>query len=192
MLPQNTLSAIAIVDEYLSPDNFPIAKFVDYELGGIGISDPSQGLQVQVWKLEYTSNRVMVSAANTPRKVLFSSPDVKEISLAFDQNMRPFVAYIEGDQAKFWWYDTSVGHEVFTDLPAGSTSPKACLDDKRAMETALSDIILAYIRDRGLRYRLQRDRFLVEYTLATDLDARLIRLGMNKKNRVQFELLPNV
>jgi hypothetical protein len=99
---------------------------------------------------------------------------------------------MEGDQAKLWWYDTQVAGEVFTDLPAGSTSPKACLDDKRDMETALSDIIVAYMRDKGLRFRVQRERFLIEYTLAVDLDATLIRVGMNTKNRLQFELLPNV
>jgi hypothetical protein len=134
----------------------------------------------------------MLSAANTPRKVLFSSPSIREISLAFDQNMRPAVAYMEGDQAKLWWYDTQVAGEVFTDLPAGSTSPKACLDDKREMETALSDIIVAYIRERGLRFRAQRERFLIEHTLAENLDATLVRVGMNSKNRLQFELLPNV
>jgi hypothetical protein len=192
MLPQNALSIVPITAPYLVPDDYPITKYVDYEQGGISIQDPSQGLQVQIWKLEYTSNRVMLSAPNTPRRILFSSPNIREISLAFDQNMRPAVAYMEGDQAKLWWYDTQVAGEVFTDLPAGSTSPKACLDDKRDMETALSDIIVAYMRDKGLRFRVQRERFLIEYTLAVDLDATLIRVGMNTKNRLQFELLPNV
>ena len=195
MLPLQVLSNVPVKGAYLAPDNYTPALLVDYDMGGIGLHDPSQGLQVQVWTLEYLGGIVFISAPNTPRTVLFSLPNITELSLAFDQNMNPFVAFMQSNptpQARFWWYDTVTQTQIFTDLPSGSTSPRCCLDDKRPSQSALCDIILAYMRAGSLYFRAQRDRYLVEYLLASSLNARLDRIGMTKQNRVQFRLIPNV
>ena len=191
MLPEQLLSTVPIKGKYLSPDDIGTAR-VAYELGGVALNDPSQGLRVQVWKLEAVGNRVLISAPNTVRKLLFSGTDITEVSLAFDQNMRPFVSFMDGVHAKIWWYDTLTATQIFTELPSGSITPKACLDDKRSTQSASSDIIVAYIRADKLYFRVQRDRFLVEYLLQSGLDAKLERIGMTDKNRVQFKLVPNV
>lgn len=190
MLPNLALSFTPIVGNYLVPDNYLILPLVDYELGGIGLQDPSQGSRYQVWKLEYVSGHVFISAPNLKRVILFSRPYITDISLAFDQNMNPFVSFTEADQAKYWWFDTTIHAMTFTELPAGSKYPKCCTDDKRTTQNLSSDIILAYIRDRKLYFRAQRDRFGVEYLLATDLDARLNRVGMTDQNRLQFKMIP--
>ena len=162
-------------------------------MGGVGLNDPSMGLQYQVWTLDYVGGQVRITAPNQAAPtVLFEAEDITEVSLAFDQNMRPFVAYVQNGEAKFYCWDTATSSVAFTTLPTGSVTPKACLDDKRQTQTVLSDIILAYMRDKALYMRKQRDRYQIEYLLADNLDAKLVKLGMTDKNRVQFKLQPNV
>lgn len=192
-LPENILSTVPIKGKYLYPDNLDSSALISYELGGIGLNNPSKGLQYQVWTCEYISGRVRLSAPNQVSSIdIFEAPDITELSLAFDQNMRPFIAYMQADTAKFYWYDTLTAQAIHTDLPAGSICPCACLDDKRSMQVSASDIILAYIRNRTLYMRRQRDRYGVEYSLATPIDAKLLKIGMTNKNRLQFKLLPDV
>jgi hypothetical protein len=62
-----------------------------------------------------------------------------------------------------------------------------CLDDKRPLQNAVSDVILAYTRSGNLYFRAQRDRYLVEYPLATAVTGTLDKVGMNTVNRLQFE-----
>lgn len=191
MLPGHALSSTAIKGAYLAPDFLPVG-LVDFELGGIGISDPSKGLRVQVWKLEYAGGSVYLSSANTPATPLFQRPDITEIGLAFDQNMRPFVCFVQQGAAYYWWFDTLTSQQIFTALPAGSRTPRACIDDKRPLQAASSDIILAYMRDDKLYFRAQRDRYTIEYLLAEGLEADLDRIGMTDKNRIQFRMIPHV
>lgn len=191
-MPLQTLSTVPVIGKYLTPDNSDILPLVDYELGGVGIQDPSKGSRFQVWKLEYVSGHVLLSAPNTARILLFDRPKITDLTLAFDQNMHPFVAFTNDDQSTFWWYDTVSNSQIFTDLPSGCMYPKACTDDKRSTQTASSDIILAYIRAGTLYFRAQRDRYLIEYPLASGLTARLNKIGMTSQNRVQFKLIPIV
>jgi hypothetical protein len=185
---------------YIPPDNIPVFNTTDYQLGGIGLSNPTAGLQYQYWFLQLTgtvtSNNVVISAPNTPETTLFSAPNITEISLAFDQNMRPAVAYVSQGNPYFWWYDTTIpGYTVIT-LPAGATHPRCTLDDKRSTEISLglSNMIVAYINSDNLYCRAQKDRFTVEYSLYTNLsqiisNPILNKIGMNEGERLQFQLL---
>jgi hypothetical protein len=143
-------------------------------------------MRYQQWDLQLFGNDVIISAANWPPTVLFSKALITEISLAFDQNMNPFVAFVENDVAKFWWFDTVAGMTVFSNLPAGSTTPRCCLDDKRETQTNSSDIILAYVNAGNLYFRMQRDRYGVEYLLKTGVIGGVKRLGVSTVNRLQF------
>lgn len=187
MLPDQMLSTTVVQGSYLVPDSFNILPLLDYEYGGIHLNDSSQGLRYQIWTLRYSSGDIILSAPNTSDTVLFSRALVSEISLAFDQNMRPFVAFVEDGVAKYWWYNTLTATQDFTDLPVGSIYPKCCLDDKRPLEVGTSDIIMAYIRANVLYFRAQRDRYTVEYTLVNGITTRLNRIGMSSVNRVQFQ-----
>lgn len=195
MLPEHMLSSQLVLGYYLYPDSIDPDPFKSYELGGIALQDPTQGLEVQTWwarlykdGVTETSN-VYIGADLVPEVSFFEGTDFTEISLAFDQNMNPFIAYMENGQAKFYWYDTAIEGYTITTLPANSRSPKCCMDDKRPLETAKNDILIAYMRDDKLYYREERDRYLVEYLLSSGhglLD--LIQIGMNNKLRVQFAL----
>ncbi len=198
MIPMGRLSTTAMSAAFKSPDSVdPPSGLVDYELGGIGLNDPSQGLQVQVWtaRIDPATDDVLVGAGASPEVAVFNAPNVTELSLAFDQNMRPVIAYVQAGQAKLRWYDTVPGTNVITTLASDVQWPKVTLDDKRDTQTTVgaNDVILAYVRNNNLYYRQQRDRFETEYLLKTDVNGRLLRVGMNELNRLQFmfeEILP--
>lgn len=191
MLPDKKLSQIPIFGEYFIPDTHtPPNPTIDFERGGVDIQNPSQGLMVKDWAVYIQGNDVMIAADDRPPVIWFTRAGVlTEVSLAFDQNMRPAVAFVEDGVAWLNWYDTAVANYVFTQLP-GAVTPRVCLDDKRPLQTGTSDIILAYIKDNNLYFRAQRDRFSVEYLLRETVNATLEKLGMTNKLRVQFKLIP--
>ncbi len=174
---------------WLEPDNLENQYLLDYELGGVGLNDSSQGLRVQTWTLFLNGDDVIVSAPAYPQTILFTRSGITELSLAFDQNMNPFVAFVENDVAKWWWFDTAIPGTTFSTLPADSRTPRCCLDDKRETQTNSSDIILAYITvNDELKFRMQRDRYGVDYLLQAGVIGRLIKVGMSTVNRLQFEI----
>ena len=194
-IPNNSLSSVLLTAHFLEPDDRENFLLMDLELGGVGLNDPSQGLRVQTWTLRYfpASGDMVIDAPNSLPTILFTRSNITEISLAFDQNMNAFVAFVESGDAKFWWFDTQVSMTVFTNLPAGSLTPRCCLDDKRETQTGSSDIILAYALNAKLYFRQQRDRYTIQYLLQDPfvdptfgLPAVLKRVGMNKVNRLQF------
>lgn len=195
MLPEHVLSSEIKLGLHIPPDNIDPNVLVDYELGGVALNDPTQGLRVKVWRCRVVVDgvkevtNVYVGAEDVPEVVFFAGQEITEISFTFDQNMNPFFAYIENGQAKFYWYDTTILDYRVTLLPVGSRSPKCCLDDKRRVHAATSDILLAYMREDKLYYREQRDRYEVEYQLASGYPGEdVLLLGMTHVNRVQFYL----
>lgn len=194
MIPQNRLSTTPVLGYYLSPDDLDPMPHIDYELGGIGLSDPSAGMQYQVWTatlepIPFTNNQaVYIEAPNTPKTLLFQQNNISQISLAFDQNMHPFIAFVQNGQARFWWFDPLIPGQTFTTMAVDVTSPMCTLDDKRRLHVSTSDIILAYVRSGNLYFRMQRDRYTIEYLLKTAVTGDMIRVGMSSRNRLQFAL----
>src|SRR5690606_35250660 len=99
MIPDHELAPVAFVSGYSFPVKGPTpADFLqDWELGGVALNDPSQGLSVKVWHAFATHDHdtdvvtVWVEAPGVPATELFSGIGITEIALAFDQNMNPFV-----------------------------------------------------------------------------------------------------
>lgn len=194
-LPGNALSLSAPPAALLSPDSLGRKSRVeDYELGGIGLSDPSQGLQVQTWRARLVGNEVRVAPEPYDTEtVLFTAAGITELSLAFDQNMRPAIAFLQLGQAKLYWYDTGLPGVTTTTLAADVRSPFLSMDDKRAPATTLNlnDILLFYVRSNRLCYRQQRERFLTERTLAwfEGSSVTIRKAGMSRGLRMQIELV---
>jgi hypothetical protein len=188
MIPLNQLSTTFLNAPFVEKSNNLNAPLIDYELGGVGLSDPSQGLKVKLWTLYLDGeNDVKITAEGVPPVTLFSRAGIRELSLAFDQNMRPFVAFVQHTEAWFWWFDTATSSTQFTQL-IGAVSPRCTLDDKRAIAQNTSDIILAYVKDNNLYMRYQRDRYTIEYLLRSDINATLVSVGMAKNNRLRFKM----
>jgi len=187
MIPDQRLSTTTLTAPFLHPDGLVTSPLKDYELGGRALNDPSEGLQVQVWACFVDGDDIMIQAGDSTPEVLFTAAGTTEVALAFDQNMRPAVAFTQSGTPKLRWYDTLVGAQVITEYP-DVDNLRLGLDDKRQTQLAANDIILAYTRDGGLYFRAQRDRFTIEYTLSTNVGVgRLLRIGLNTGNRFQFE-----
>ncbi len=186
MIPQDRLSSEPRPSALLLPNPQPQLTR-SRSLGGIALNDPSQGLSVRVWTAQTDGTTVTVSDGAVVT-TLFSGVNVTEVSLAFDQNMRPTVAFVDSGLARLFWFDALAAAQVTTDIGAGIINPRLTLDDARESQRANSDIILAYVRNGSLFYRQQRDRFTIERLLATGVNG-LRSVRMNTVLRLQFDTL---
>jgi hypothetical protein len=186
MNPAVTLIPNVIITEYLSPDNLDVTPLLDYEEGGIGLSDPSQGLQVQPWTLTVRgtgiNTSVWLDAPNTPAVQQFALSNITWARLAFDQNMHPVISYVYQNGCGLWWYDPTIPGQTFLTLPATASFPCVTLDDKRPISTRLgtSDVVLCYINGTNLCYRLQRDRYATEYVWMSNITSKVSNPFVNK------------
>lgn len=200
MLPENRISSFYIGSDFERARNIPTeSPLIDFEHGGIAIGDSSMGSRYQVWKCEVLERKqiiglevvtiaeVWLSAENVEPFIIMDGTGITEVSITFDQNMQYSLAYVKDKIAYFKWYDTAIMNHTITELGILVKTPRITLDDKRATQTGTSDIILAYIHNRYLKYRLQRDRYQVEYTLAYT-KYKLAKIGMAKNHRLQFML----
>lgn len=139
---------------------------VSHHWGPVAVQDPSQGLLVRLWTARALGPDILLSAPGVPETVAYThTHDILELSLAFNQNGDPHFAFVDTQGDPYLrWYDPTVPGMTTTALAAGTINPRLGFDDARPINVASSDIILGYVRDGVLRYRLQRDRFATEYT----------------------------
>ena len=193
MLPQATDLAIVEStdnDSLLSPRSKAYAHTESWELGGVGLSDTSQGLASHTWRAWKDSKAIYIQRTDLPKdtsKTLLAASDITEVDLTFDQNMRPVLAYVSGGIAKLYWYDTVSQSQTITDFP-NVQNPRVSLDDKRAFNTAKSDVIFAHINNDQLCCRYQRERYGIEHVLhQLPPKTQLVKIGMGTANRFLFD-----
>jgi hypothetical protein len=189
MLPEGTLASSVSPTTYNIGDIAPRQNLLeDFELGGVALNDSSQGRYTQRWKGWYDSGNIYLNNEADATSILVNSglSNVLEVSITFDGSMAPVIAYLVGTTTNLYWYDAII--PGYTTLSySGCTSPMLCYDDKRESETTNSDIMLFYIRNGGIYYRQQRDRFTIEYTLIASVPSgRIMNVGMNLENRLQL------
>ena len=174
---------------------------IDYENGGIDIGDTSEGLDYQEWVGTYANQKITLTGANgnTYNIITIDSSEIlSDFSFSFDQSGSPAIVYVVNDVVYFRYYDSLLEDYTIVEQQASMRSPKLFMDDKRSLNSSNSDIILAYVNsdDDTLCYRQQRDRYLTERVLKTDLtswfiegsegDIRLCHFGMGSNLRLQF------
>lgn len=193
-LPEDTLALVAVPADLLPPDEGARVPLIqDYELGGVALNDSSQGLQVKNWRIRLVGNEVRISAdPYASETVLFSETGITELSLAFNQNMAPNVAYVALGITKLYWYSTALGAMTTTTFSSDIYSPFLTMDDKRSVATLLNwnDVLMFYLRSDLLCYRQQRESFGTERVLQTlsGTSGFIAKVGMNKGLRVQIEI----
>jgi hypothetical protein len=191
VLPDEVLSTVSLPAQFRFPRNIPRRQLIDYEYGGNDINDGSAGLRVKVWKGEYIEEEIRLSAPGVAPVAVLTIPGLLDFQFTFDRNMNPFVCYEfeDGTTPRFYWFDTVASDFVTTILPSGSVTPRCAHDDNRDLQSAASDIILAYCRGGSLYFRAQRERYIDEHLLSTEAgEAGLIQIGMNDRWRFQFQL----
>lgn len=203
MKPRVSLSSPVEWSQFLPPDDRTSTPLLDWELGGINLSDSSQGLQVQPWSVFVTgtgsATKIYVNSSTTGNVFLFSQPYISWVRLAFDQNMHPVVSFVSNGAPYLYWYDPILHSETFTPLFTDIQFPCVTLDDKRPEETFLgnSDVVLSYVRGGELIYCLERDRYGVEYvwdaTISTKYaNPQVNKIGMNENYRLQLEMTESI
>lgn len=193
MLPDHVLSTEPIFGYFLPPKDEDPNPLVSKDWGGVALNDTSEGLQYQIWTATITAgvnfvSKIHLTAPNQEPILIHTGNDLQDISLTFDQNMNPAYSYTEAGIAKFRWYDSQIQNYTTTVLPAGSASPRCVLDDKRQAALPVSDILLFYTRAGNLYFREQRDRYGVEYLLASGVSGDVIMAGMSTVFRIQLAL----
>jgi len=189
MLPDYVLSTESQYSRIIGARGHAGLLTKDYEDGGIDIQDTSKGLLYQEWTARISDDKteILISAKNKAEYTFLTGANITEVSLTFDQNMNPCVAYVENEISKFYWFDASL--PAYDTIIIDGSTPKIFLDDKRFSQGANSDILMFYLRNENLYHRMQRDRFLVEYLLASGVHSELISVvGMGKDWRVQIHL----
>lgn len=162
----------------------------DYEWGGIGLNDPSAGLNYRKWKLFYnkeTGDLFLKRADQDTTHLVLNQIGITNVGLSFDFNMNPQVVYVYNNKTYFYWYDTAASGYITTEI-VGAKNPCISLDDNRDVAADTNDIILAYQKDTGLYFRRQRDRYQTEYLIYSDIpeNVRLHQIGLTDKFRMQF------
>lgn len=173
------------------PDNLKAIGLTDRELGGVAINDGSQGLNNWVWTVNVEPDgAVKLWREGEAATTVLVQTDIADIALAFDQNMQPVLAWESTTGELFLYWFNPVIQSFVTDSFGLGRNPRLAMDDKRTLSLGTSDVIFAYISEGKLCYRMQRDRFVTEYIVATDItDSRLKlqRIGL-VNYRFQFEI----
>lgn len=197
-LPDLVFATQSIPAVFIGGRAFPVQKHIDYEWGPIAISDPSKGSMYQIWRARMENNFVYLSAPNVPEFVLLDLPNVTEISFTFDQNGRHIFVYVQAGVVKMHWYDTAIGDYTTTTFAGDLITPRIALDDKRDTQRGISDIVLFYVKpvrdaegvqiNGSLFMRTQRDRYLTELQMATDVTGGIVKCGMMNNWRLGVQL----
>ena len=189
-MPLNRMLVAAALADFLPPDNLARSDLLtDRELGGTAIGDPSDGLDVQTWEGRVSGTDIQVKPLmGSTWTTVKSDTDISEIAIAFDQNMRPTVAYVAGGVAKLHWYDATAAAYATTSF-SGATSPVVTMDDKRKRQIGLNDVLFFYLREGRVYHRRQRDRYTIEYNIGPIPEGtdRIVQWGMGVNNRIQLK-----
>lgn len=186
-----------LLGPFLYPDNvISDDERVDFELGGYALQDTAHGLEFQAWKGEWdasTGDVILTPLTVGEPVTIFNEEEIEELAFTFDQNMRWCAAVrLKNGTVKFRWYDSAIEQYVVSYL-FGITSVRVALDDKRQqqIQQGAADIIITYLRSGRVRWSIQRDRFLQEYTYAGQTfsdNIRITHFGMAKTGRLQWRL----
>lgn len=192
MFPQPWLSSSPVRGQLLNP--WSRQETVSLHWGPVAVQDPSEGLLVRLWTARAMGGDILLSAPGVAETLAYThTNDILELSLAWNQNGDPHFAFVDtnGD-AYLRWYDPTLPGMTTTLLESDVVNPRIAFDDVRQFNIGNSDVVLAYIRAGLLRYRLQRDRFTVEYTPTVGEDGPpvsatgLRHISMNSGLRFEF------
>lgn len=184
MLPLNQLTSSPVRADFLYPygEYLPLS---DKTYGGVALNDASRGRQVQLWAAYYDGASVVVGPSGGPPQQSVPIPGVTSCSLGFDANMNTVIGWMDGSGAHVRYFNSStLGYSVL-DVP-GASSCKVRTDDTRAFNSTASDVIFAYTLNGYLNFRMERDRYAVEYRVGAVGAARLRLMGMSRGQRFQF------
>jgi hypothetical protein len=194
-IPEGRLSTTLVESSLLEPEAEQWLPTVNHERGPLAIEDTTLGLLYQNWIVTYDGPTGEITA--TPQTtgspvVLATVMGIYFLTFTFDQSGRITFTYSTSTSSYIYWYDSSIGQTVTTDLGPSTLSPSVYMDDKRESQNASNDMLLWYFKpEEGNRYglfmRIQRERFLTEHAMATGATSNQIsKIGMSAGLRIQI------
>jgi len=189
VIPSNAFTAAAITGGFLPPNDLPYTPLRQVVWGGQTIGDGTKGRLVKYWEIYLDTSGIIIRPVNGAVAFTLTDVDVSQVtsvSLAFENNMGPVIAYTVPTGANLYYFDSQIGQYVTRFFP-GVDSCRVCVDDARDFYLSSSDVIFSYTQNGNLAYRKQRDRYSIE-SIVGQTNKLLIRVGQTVKNRLQFEL----
>lgn len=178
--PSATYSIVSNNNSFLSPRNRHCRMTTAYCDGGPELFNSKAGITGYVWVAFVDSiDNITVKREDSDEKyVVTTRANVSQLDLTFDQNMRPFLTYVVDDIPYYFHFNSHDSSYSEVALDTSIRFPRCELDMRDVQDIPNSDIILGYIRDGNLCYRVQRERFLQEHIIATDSNKTMLwRIG---------------
>jgi hypothetical protein len=197
MLPSYLFELDESPPSYLSPDSQSTGSLVvELEDGGFALSDPTQTISGWDWSCTYTPASGTISLTNQDTAatsvILTGIMNLVSLSFAFDANMRPAIGYTNAaGESYFYYYNSSTEDYSTMTLPAGSTNPRLCHDDKRYQMVLLNitDVLVFYTRLDKVYCRVQREAYLIEHEVATVTPGTVVnKVGMTTGLKLRIGL----
>lgn len=188
MIPGNTFTPTPIVSNFQAPYDLPYQPLTQHVLGGVAIGNASLGRQVKIWTVNYNGVSITVTPIDGPTAFTLLASNVETVSLAFDNNMGPVIAWkLTTGGANLYYFDTLTSQYI-TRFFASVLSCRVVVDDARDFYAAQSDVIFGYTLGTNMYWRQQRDRYDNQYLIGPTTKS-LRKMAPNVGNRLQFQLL---
>ncbi|MCU7962423.1 hypothetical protein L5M28_07500 [Shewanella sp. SW32] len=149
------------------------------ELGPEQLNTSGGNIKAAWWLFEFNGSEVTASKYNGNDfelgSVVFSVTNIKRLSATFDQLGRPMVFYeTNSNELKLFWFDPVLVQNIITEFGVGNY-PFATFDIRWDTSNPRSDVMLFYMRSGAIYYRMQRDRYSIEYATPVVADAVFIK-----------------
>lgn len=159
--------------QYISDNTFEL------ELGPEQLNASGGNIKAAWWLFEYTGSEVTISKHNgtafEPATSVFLVDNIKRLAATFDQLGRPMVFFETLDnKLKLYWFDPVLVENTITEFGDGNY-PYATFDIRWDTSNQRSDVMLFYMRSGAIFYRMQRDRYSIEYATPVTSDAVFIK-----------------
>lgn len=187
MIPDNTITSAPIISNFAYLEGQPYKPLYQQVMGGVALNNPTLGRLVQTWSVEYISGAIEIRSSDGTLVFSMTQPNVQTISLAFDNNMSPVLAWVTTGGANLYYYDTITASYI-TRFFAGVDSCRVAVDDPRDFYNTKSDVIFGYTLFGVVYWRQQRDRYEIGRTVGATGQP-LIRMGPSLGNRLQFQCI---
>lgn len=198
MIPQNpTWSSLTDSKPYPSygtlPNIPPAVTVYAISPGPVALSDSQGKLNTRYWICYQLAGQIVVSyetggAWSAPQNIVAVADEIEDIGFTFDQLGQVVVIYklATSPMLKLYWFDSTIPGFTTSDIVNG-TSPRACTDYLSNTSNPNSDAMIFYVDSTdSLKYRIQRDRYLIEYNPGiTHTDLKIESVGLRIDNRLQ-------
>lgn len=188
MIPLESFTPAPVVRAFIDPYGRPYDPAIGWSPGGINLNNGAQGREVQLWYATFNATHILIHKEFGGLQSSIAIPGVQAVSLAFDSNMQPTLAYKDAGGQRLRFFDAAVS-DFTTITQAAATSGLVALDDIRDANSENSDVIWGYTRDGNLYYRVQRERYITE-RLVGPVRGPLINMGPTDERRLMFRCKP--